>query len=165
MLPLALSFLLVAAGGPSMVLKSDAFAPGAAIPALHTCDGTNLAPPLSWSGVPEGTRSLALIVDDPDAPGGTWVHWIAYNLPPSTSSLPVGGTFPAGARQGVNGWKQADYSGPCPPSGQHRYSHRLYALDTVLPDLGRPTKPQLELVMKGHILAQAELIGTYQRKP
>jgi hypothetical protein len=147
-----------------MVLQSDAFAAAGEIPRVHTCDGSDTSPPLSWSALPPNTKSLALIVDDPDAPGGTWVHWIVYNLPASASGLAAGGALPAGARQGSNGWKRATYGGPCPPSGRHRYSHRLYALDTLLPDLGAPTKARLEEAMKGHVLAQAELVGTYQRQ-
>lgn len=147
-----------------MVLQSPAFTAGAEIPAVHTCDGSDTAPPLSWSAIPAGAKSLALIVDDPDAPGGTWVHWIVYNLPPAAKDLPPGGVLPKGALQGSNGWKKAAYGGPCPPSGRHRYSHRLYALDTVLPDLHGPTKTTLEQAMEGHVLAQAELVGTYQRK-
>ena len=146
-----------------MVLHSEAFAAGAEIPRLYTCDGSDSAPPLSWSGVPAGTKSLTLIVDDPDAPGGTWVHWIVYNVPAAGGKLPAGGVLPKGALQGSNSWKKTAYGGPCPPSGRHRYSHRLYALDTVLPDLHGPGKATLEQAMQGHVLAQAELIGTYQR--
>ncbi|HEX5044357.1 MAG TPA: YbhB/YbcL family Raf kinase inhibitor-like protein [Candidatus Polarisedimenticolaceae bacterium] len=147
-----------------MVLHSEAFAPGAEIPSTYTCDGSDTAPPLSWSAIPAGARSLVLIVDDPDAPGGTWVHWIVYNLPPAAKNLAPGGALPKGALQGRNGWRKTAYGGPCPPSGRHRYSHRLYALDTVLPDLQGPSKATLEQAMEGHVLAQAELIGTYQRK-
>ena len=146
-----------------MVLHSEAFAPGAEIPRLYTCDGSDTAPPLAWSAIPAGTKSLALVVDDPDAPGGTWVHWIVYNLPPSAASLSAGEALPKGARQGLNGWKKAAYGGPCPPSGRHRYSHRLYALDTVLPDVPGMNKATLEQAMHDHVLAQAELVGTYQR--
>jgi Raf kinase inhibitor-like YbhB/YbcL family protein len=147
-----------------MVLHSMAFGPGAEIPREHTCDGAGTPPPLSWSAIPAGARSLALVVDDPDAPGGTWVHWIVYNLPPSAANLSSGETLPDRAREGLNGWRRPGYGGPCPPWGRHRYTHRLYALDTVLPDLGEGTKAQLEAAMKGHVMAEAELIGTYQRK-
>jgi len=146
-----------------MVLHSEAFAAGAEIPRVYTCDGSDSAPPLSWSGVPAGTKSLALIVDDPDAPGGTWVHWIVYNLPPAGGKVAAGGALPKGALHGSNSWKKAAYGGPCPPSGRHHYSHRLYALDTLLPDLHGPSKATLEQAMQGHVLAQAELVGTYQR--
>lgn len=152
-------------------LSSPAFASNAAIPARHTCDGQNLSPPLRWSGLPPGARSLALIVDDPDAPDPaaprmTWVHWVLYNLPAEPGGLSEGvaaAALPAGTREGSNDWKRTGYGGPCPPVGRHRYFHKLYALDAVLPDLGRPTKAQLLKAMQGHVLAQAELIGTYQR--
>jgi len=155
----------------SLILSSPAFAQNAAIPALHTCDGSDVSPPLQWTGLPAGTKSLALIVDDPDAPDPaapqmTWVHWVLYNLPTGAGELPagVGATqLPAGTREGVNDWKRTGYGGPCPPIGRHRYFHKLYALDIVLPDLGRPGKKQLLKAIEGHVLAQAELIGTYQR--
>jgi Raf kinase inhibitor-like YbhB/YbcL family protein len=154
-----------------LTLTSPAFEPGGSIPAIHTCDGSNISPPLSWSGVPPAARSLALIVDDPDAPDPAapqrvWVHWVVYDIPPSTNGLPSGvreQNLPPGAKQGLNDWKEAGYGGPCPPIGRHRYFHKLYALDVVLPDLGKPTKAQLQKAMQGHILEQAELIGLYQR--
>jgi len=153
-------------------LASDAFAPGAAIPRQHTCEGQDLSPPLAWAGAPAGTRSFALIVDDPDAPDPkaptmTWVHWVLYNIPPEVAALPPGaarGGLPAGTREGTNDWRRTGYGGPCPPIGRHRYFHKLYALDTVLPDLGEPTKPRLEEAMEGHVLAWAELVGTYQKR-
>lgn len=153
-------------------LISSAFSTGGNIPVEHTCEGADLSPPLSWSGIPAGTKSLALIVDDPDAPDPaaprmTWVHWLLYNLPPAAAGLPEGvapAALPAGTREGLNDWKRTGYGGPCPPIGRHRYFHKLYALDTLLPDLERPTKKQLEKAMQGHVLAQAELIGTYQKK-
>lgn len=155
----------------ALKLTSAAFAPGQAIPREHTCDGDDTSPPLSWEGVPPGTRSLVLIVDDPDAPDPaapkmTWVHWILYNLPPSTTTLPRAvsrADLPAGTREGLNDWKRPGYGGPCPPIGRHRYFHQLYALDVQLPDLGTPTKTALGEAMEGHALASAELIGTYQR--
>lgn len=153
-----------------MKLESSAFSHQGDIPARYTCDGGDTSPPLSWSGLPEGTRSLALIVDDPDAPDPkapklTWVHWVIYNLPPSTAGLPEAvSSLPGGAGTGLNDWKRADYGGPCPPIGRHRYFHKLYALDTVLPDLGHPSKSQLEAAMQGHVLEEARLIGLYQRK-
>ncbi len=154
-----------------MTLASPAFSPGGMIPREHTCDGSDLAPPLAWGGAPQGTRSFALIVDDPDAPDPkapkvVWVHWVLYNIPQTAISLPKGVThrdLPAGTKDGKNDWKQTGYRGPCPPIGRHRYFHKLYALDTVLPDLGAASKAQLEAAMKGHVLAQAELVGTYQR--
>jgi len=156
----------------ALKLTSPAFAHGGEIPAVHTCDGKDRSPALTWSNIPERTRSLALIVDDPDAPDPAapkmrWVHWILYNLPVAAAvGLPEAVTvtrLPAGALEGVNDWKRTGYGGPCPPIGRHRYFFKLYALDTVLPDLHRPTKAKLEAAMKGHILAQATLMGTYQR--
>jgi hypothetical protein len=122
--------------------------------------------------VPDGTKGLVLIVDDPDAPDPkapkmTWVHWVLYDLPPSAAGLPDGVSpkdLPAGTREGTNDWKRTGYGGPCPPIGRHRYFHKLYALDVELPDLGTPTKAELEAAMKGHILAHAEVMGTYQKK-
>ncbi|MBW1982197.1 MAG: YbhB/YbcL family Raf kinase inhibitor-like protein [Deltaproteobacteria bacterium] len=155
----------------AFTLTSSAFSPSGEIPLRFTCDGDDTSPPLSWSGVPEGTKSLALIVDDPDAPDPaaprmTWVHWVLYNIPAHVQGLPEGvksSDLPAGTREGLNDWKRTGYGGPCPPIGRHRYFHKLYALDVVLPDLGTPTKSALEKAMKGHILAKAELVGTYQR--
>jgi Raf kinase inhibitor-like YbhB/YbcL family protein len=153
-------------------LTSSAFSTGGNIPVEHTCEDANLSPPLSWSGIPAGTKSLVLIVDDPDAPDPaaprmTWVHWLLYNLPPAAAGLPediAPAALPAGTHEGINDWKRTGYGGPCPPIGRHRYFHKLYALDTLLPDLVRPTKNQLEKAMQGHVLTQAELIGTYQKK-
>jgi len=152
-------------------LTSPSFGPQGEIPTKFTCEGGDVSPALAWSGVPEGTKSLALIVDDPDAPDPkapkmTWVHWVLYNLPPSASGLPedVKSALPSGTREGQNDWKRTGYGGPCPPVGRHRYFHKLMALDTVLPDLGAATKAELEKVMKGHVLAQAELVGTYEKK-
>ena len=155
----------------SLTITSTAFAANAAIPSLYTCEGKDVSPPLSWSGAPSGAKSFALIVDDPDAPDPkapktTWVHWVVFNIPASVTALPKGVTaknLPAGAREGMNDWKRTGYGGPCPPIGRHRYFHKLYALDTALGDLGQPTKAALERTMQGHILAKAELVGTYQR--
>ncbi len=154
-----------------LTLVSPAFANGGPIPPKYTCDGDDLAPPLRWSGAPEAAASLALIVDDPDAPDPraprmTWVHWVVYNLPPEDGGLPEGATardLPPGAREGLNDWKRPGYGGPCPPVGRHRYFFKLYALDRVLPDLGAPTKAELEAAMAGHVLESAELVGTYRR--
>lgn len=151
-------------------LSSAAFTHQGAIPSKYTCDGADLSPPLAWTDLPPGTKSLALIVDDPDAPDPaapklTWVHWVLYNLPPSANDLPEGASvLPPGTQQGLNDWQRTGYGGPCPPIGRHRYFYKLYALDTVLPDLQRPTKPMLEKAMRGHILGQAELVGTYQKR-
>jgi Raf kinase inhibitor-like YbhB/YbcL family protein len=160
-------------GGPAMALEitSPAFLPGAAIPAIHTCEGRDISPPLQWRGVPSGTKSLVLIVDDPDAPDPrspkmTWAHWVLANLPPSVDVLPEGvapSALPPGTIEGVNDWKRTGYGGPCPPVGRHRYFHKLYALDRVLEGFKRPTKAQVEAAMKGHALGHAELIGTYEK--
>jgi Raf kinase inhibitor-like YbhB/YbcL family protein len=156
----------------NLTITSAAFAHTAEIPSLHTCEGKDVSPPLSWSGVPAGTKSLALIVDDPDAPDPaapkmTWVHWVLYDIPPAASGLPEAvksSTLPAGTHEGVNDWKRTGYGGPCPPVGRHRYFHKLYALDTLLPHLKRQDKAALEKAMQGHILAQAVLLGTYQKR-
>ncbi|HER62453.1 MAG TPA: YbhB/YbcL family Raf kinase inhibitor-like protein [Desulfobacteraceae bacterium] len=155
----------------ALIITSPEFFNTGEIPAEYTCDGLDVSPPLEWSGVPDDAKSLVLIVDDPDAPDPaapkmTWVHWVLYNLPPSITSFEQGITIydlPPGAREGKNNWKQTGYGGPCPPIGRHRYFFKLYALDTVLPDLGNPTKEQLEKAMEGHVIEQAELIGMYQR--
>jgi Raf kinase inhibitor-like YbhB/YbcL family protein len=156
----------------SFTLTSTAFGHGGEIPARCTCEGKGASPDLAWAGVPPGTETLALIVDDPDAPDPaapkrTYVHWVLYNIPAGASGLPEGipaGGLPAGTLEGVNDWKRTGYGGPCPPIGRHRYFHKLYALDTVLPDLHRPSKPALEAAIQGHVLGQAELMGTYQKK-
>ena len=144
-------------------ISSPAFAPNGPIPSKHTCDGIDVNPPLSIGNVPEAAKSLALIVDDPDAPGGTWVHWVVWNIAPGTKEIP-GDSVPQGALQGTNDFRNRNYGGPCPPSGTHRYFFKLYALDAVLPLKAGATKADLEPAMKGHILAQAELIGQYGRK-
>jgi Raf kinase inhibitor-like YbhB/YbcL family protein len=155
----------------SLTLTSPAFNTGANIPAIHTCDGANISPPLSWSGVPADAKSLALIIDDPDAPDPaapqrTWVHWVVYDIPVNVTGFPQGAhsqDLPQGVHAGSNDWHKDQYGGPCPPIGCHRYFHKLYALDTVLPDLGQPTKAQLEKAMEGHVIEHAELVGMYQR--
>ncbi len=155
-----------------LALSSPAFTPGGEIPALFTCEGQDLSPALDWTGVPEAAESLVLIVDDPDAPDPsapkmTWVHWVLYNIPPAARGLPKGVAardLPAGTKEGTNDWKRTGYGGPCPPIGRHRYFHKLYALDTVLPDLGTAAKVRVEAAMRGHVIAQAELVGTYQKK-
>jgi Raf kinase inhibitor-like YbhB/YbcL family protein len=158
-----------AQGEGHMRIVSSSFSHEGPIPALYTCEGKDISPPITWSEVPPGTKSLALIVDDPDAPDPaapkmTWVHWVLYNLPPTSAGLPESvKTLPEGTREGVNDWKRTGYGGPCPPIGRHRYFHKLYALDTVLPDLKQPTKARLEEAMKGHILSEARLVGTYQK--
>ena len=154
-----------------LTIASASFEHMAPIPVRYTCDGADVAPPLNWQGIPDSTKSLALIVDDPDAPDPaapkmTWVHWVLYNLPPAATELPEDGSrnLSAGVKDGRNDWKRTGYGGPCPAVGRHRYFFKLYALDTVLADLGEPGKTALEAAMQGHILQQAELIGTYQRQ-
>ncbi|MDH3975865.1 MAG: YbhB/YbcL family Raf kinase inhibitor-like protein [Deltaproteobacteria bacterium] len=153
------------------LLKSTAFTEGGKIPSKYTCQGEDISPPLEWDGVPEGTRSLALIVDDPDAPDPeapqmTWVHWVVYNIPPHVKNLPAGTTgasLPAGILEGVNDWKKKGYGGPCPPIGRHRYFHKLYALDAEIKEMVKPGKADVEAAMKGHIIAKAILMGTYEK--
>lgn len=153
----------------SLTITSSAFAHQGSIPKKHTCEGANVSPPLLWSGVPAGAKSLVLIEDDPDAPDPAapkrvWVHWILYNIPATCEGLPEAvKDLPPGALEGLNDWQRTGYGGPCPPIGRHRYFHKLYALDTILPDLGTPTKKALLEAMAGHVVAQAELIGTYQK--
>ena len=155
----------------SLTIKSKAFTHEGEIPSKYTCQGEDIAPDLKWEGVPENTVSLVLIVDDPDAPDPaapkmTWVHWVVYNIPPDTNGFPEGATsvdLPDGAKNGINDWKRTGYGGPCPPIGRHRYYHKLYALDTVIKGLNNPTKAKVEAAMKGHIIAQAELVGTYEK--
>ncbi|MBK8335058.1 MAG: YbhB/YbcL family Raf kinase inhibitor-like protein [Sterolibacteriaceae bacterium] len=152
-------------------LTSRAFGHNESIPRRFTCEGDDVSPDLAWSNVPPGTKSFALVVDDPDAPDPaapklTWVHWVLYNIPQNAIGLATAATageLPDGTREGLNDWKRTGYGGPCPPIGRHRYFHKLYALDTVLPDLGAATKAQLEKALADHVLAKAELIGTYQK--
>lgn len=153
-----------------MELFSPAFAHQGAIPRRHTCEGDDVAPALGWKAVPPQARSLVLIVDDPDAPDPaapqrTWVHWVLYDLPPRASGLAEGGRpLPDGAREGLNDWHRTGWGGPCPPVGRHRYFFKLYALDAGLDTLpAGATKAAIERAMHGHVLAQAELIGTYER--
>jgi Raf kinase inhibitor-like YbhB/YbcL family protein len=153
-------------------LSSPAFPDGGEIPTRYTCEGQDVSPSLRFSGVPPEAKSLVLIVDDPDAPDPrapkmTWVHWVLYNLPPSTRELAeatTSGQLPAGTLEGCNDWKRTGYGGPCPPVGRHRYFHKLYALDAVLPDLHEPAKALVEQAMSGHVVAQTQLVGTYERK-
>jgi len=155
----------------ALILKSSAFDNGAEIPARYTCKGDDVSLPLNWEGVPEASRSLVLIVDDPDAPDPgapktVWVHWVLCNIPPDINSLAehiTSATLPPGAIEGINDWQRLGYGGPCPPIGRHRYFHKLYALDIELEGLNRPTKADVEAAMQGHIIEQAELIGTFQK--
>ncbi|MFT7518357.1 MAG: Raf kinase inhibitor-like YbhB/YbcL family protein [Kiritimatiellia bacterium] len=153
----------------TLLVTSSSFAAGAGIPKLHTCEGQDAAPQISWTGAPEKTASFVLIVDDPDAPDPaapklTWVHWVLYDLPASIGELPASvraDALPSGTRQGNNNWNKTGYGGPCPPIGVHRYFHKVYALDVQLGDRGALTKDQVVEAMKGHVLAKGELIGTY----
>ena len=153
-----------------MKLSSTAFAPDGEIPIAYTCEGRDISPPLTWSDQPAATKTLALIADDPDAPDPaapkmTWVHWVLYDIPASATGVSEGGSqLPAGTRDGLNDWKRTGYGGPCPPIGRHRYFFKLSALDTSLSFAHPPTKQQLEQAMKGHVLAHAELVGTYARR-
>jgi len=155
-----------------LTIRSPAFANDREIPSLYTCEGKDVSPPLEFSAAPAGAKSLALVVHDPDAPDPKapktdWVHWVLYNLPASSKGLPQGvgeSALPAGTLPGLNDWKRAGYGGPCPPIGRHRYFFELYALDTVLGDLGTPTRQRLERAMAGHVLTRAQLVGTYQKK-
>jgi Raf kinase inhibitor-like YbhB/YbcL family protein len=176
-------FLYACGGGPQGVMTapgeetegakmtidvmSTAFEEGGAIPVRYTCDGLDVSPPLQWSSVPDATQSLVLIADDPDAPRGTFVHWLIYNLPPDTRRLPEDvpnrETLPSGASQGINGAGRVGYMGPCPPGGTHRYFFKVYALDRGLNLGGGATKGDLLDAMEGHVLAEGRLVGTYQR--
>lgn len=151
-----------------MTISSNVFLPGKPIPSKYTGDGANVSPSLAWDDVPAGTKSFALIVDDPDAPGGTWVHWVVFNIPAAARGLPeampMKDHLSDGTRQGLNNLKEAGYDGPNPPSGTHRYFFKLYALDTVFEPMSRYGKLALLKAMDGHILAEAELMGTYSRR-
>lgn len=155
----------------SLTIKSAAFVHEGEIPSKYTCQGEDIAPSLEWEGVPDNAVSLVLIVDDPDAPDPaapkmTWVHWVVYNIPLDTAGFPEGATssdLPAEAQDGLNDWQKTGYGGPCPPIGRHRYYHKLYALDEALDEMNNPTKAEVEAAMKGHIIAEAVLMGTYEK--
>ncbi len=156
----------------TLSISSPAFADGGAIPSTFTCEGKNSSPALAWHGIPTGARSLVLIVDDPDAPDPkapkmTWVHWVIYNLPVHSTGLQEGispGDLPSGSLEGFTDFKRTGWGGPCPPIGRHRYFFRLYALDAVLPDLKHPARAILEKAMAGHVIGNAELMGTYEKR-
>jgi Raf kinase inhibitor-like YbhB/YbcL family protein len=151
-----------------VTITSGAFAEGGMIPMQYTCDGADISPPLMWSGIPDGAKSLALICDDPDAPSKTWVHWVLYNMPPELTGLPdsilSNEVLDNGARHGITDFGRFGYGGPCPPSGTHRYFFKLYALDTMLDLPERADKRQLEAAMEGHVLASGQLMGEYARQ-
>jgi Raf kinase inhibitor-like YbhB/YbcL family protein len=149
-----------------MILESPAFNGGDPIPQRHTCDGADVSPPLDWRDAPAGTGTFALVMDDPDAPGGTWAHWVLFNLPPSVGALPEGvesRTLPKGAAEGTNSWGHGGYRGPCPPSGTHRYVFKLYALDGPLELKPHPTRDDVLAAIQGSVLAESQLTGRYTR--
>jgi Raf kinase inhibitor-like YbhB/YbcL family protein len=155
----------------TLTLRSDSFSADGPIPPTYTCEGEDRSPHLAWSGVPEGAQSLALVMDDPDSPDPhtpqrTWVHWVVYDIATTVDEFTEGasGALPGTAKEGVNGWSRVGYGGPCPPIGRHRYFFKLYALDTMLPDLDRPTKDDLVEAMQGHILARGQMMGTYEKQ-
>jgi Raf kinase inhibitor-like YbhB/YbcL family protein len=155
-------------GNMSFALQTNAFSPGGTIPKKYTCDASDVSPELTWSGAPAGTQAFALIVDDPDAPAGTWTHWIAWDIPASATKLPEGlpkdETLADGTRQGKNDFKRIGYNGPCPPPGKpHRYFFKLYALGSKLEVKAGASRSELESAMKGHVLGQAEVMGKYGR--
>lgn len=166
--PLAVSAEMKGEKEMKIKVESTAFKEGEVIPRKYTCDGADISPPLSWSGIPEGAKSIALISDDPDAPVGTWVHWVIYNLPPNTAGLPEKvpseRTLSNGAKQGISDFRRIGYGGPCPPGGTHRYFFKVYALDTMLDLEPGATKKQLLKTMEGHVLAEGELMGKYKRQ-
>ena len=155
----------------TLTITSTSFTEGGPIPSTYTCEGDDVSPPLTWSGVPEDAYSLVLIVDDPDAPDPdapktTWVDWVLYNISADTTTLPEGvepQELPVGTLAGLNDWQRTGYGGPCPPKGRHRYFFKLYALDTVPTGLDEPTKVEVEAAMEGHVVGQAELVGTYEK--
>lgn len=160
------------AGGEDMLhLTSPRYQEGQPMPRQYTCEGAEVSPPLQWDGLPEDTVSLALIIEDPDAPDPAhpqriWTHWVLYNLPANEEGLEEDAAragLPPGAREGANDWGNADYGGPCPPVGRHRYVHHLYALDTELPRMDTPSADELRRAMEGHVLEHAELVATYQK--
>ena len=164
----AMMMATASASGTGFTIKSAAFQPDAPIPSGHTCDGADTSPPIEWSGEPAGTRSFALIVHDPDAPAGDWLHWAAWNIPAGTHTLATGvpkkESLPDGTRQGVNDFGKRGYGGPCPPGGTHHYVFELHALDAMLTLPADAPRDQIEKAIQGHLLATAKLTGTYQRR-
>jgi Raf kinase inhibitor-like YbhB/YbcL family protein len=163
-----LAMALAAQTGTGFSLKSGVFAPGAAIPQAHTCDGADASPPLTWSGAPAGTRAFALVVHDPDAPAGDWLHWVAWNIPAGTHALPAGiskkESLPDGTQQGRNDFGKPGYGGPCPPGGTHHYVFALYALDAMLTLSPDAPRDRIEKEIRAHELAMTELTGIYERR-
>ncbi|WP_156776996.1 YbhB/YbcL family Raf kinase inhibitor-like protein [Nitrococcus mobilis] len=163
---LALGVIGTASAG-SLNLSSEAFAHGGTVPTRYTCDGCDISPPLAWSDIPSGTRSLALIVSDPDAPRGTWYHWVLYAIPPTLPGLPENvdpRELSAAIHDGMNSWKRSGYGGPCPPTGRHRYFFHLYALDRLLEVPQQSSATELRRAMQGHVISEAALLGTYAKR-
>ena len=152
----------LAAGGATMKITSSAFHEGANIPSKFTCDGSDTSPPLQIAGVPSGAKSLVLIVDDPDAPGGLFTHWLVWNIPPQTGSIAEGSA--AQGVQGANDFRKSGYRGPCPPPGTHRYSFKIFALDREMELRSGAKRSQVDAAMKGHVIAQGELVGRYAKR-
>jgi Raf kinase inhibitor-like YbhB/YbcL family protein len=154
-------------GAMSILVESAAFKHNQPIPSKYTCDGQEVSPPVAWKNVPEKTKSIVLICDDPDAPAGTWVHWVCYDIPANVMFIPEGvpkaDTLPGGGKQGTTDFRNIGYGGPCPPSGTHRYFFKVYALDSMLNLPAGKSKKDIEHAMKGHIINQGELVGTYSR--
>ena len=151
----------------ALQVSSSSFKEGQPVPRQYTCDGVNISPSLEWTGVPKNAKTIALIADDPDAPGGTWVHWVFYNLPAANiglvENLPADENLKAGGYQGKNDFGKFGYGGPCPPAGTHRYYFKVYAIDRELPLKAGATKAELLKAMEGHVLSQGQLMGTYAR--
>jgi Raf kinase inhibitor-like YbhB/YbcL family protein len=163
-LKLIFLILLISQESYAMKITSSAFTDGSVLPSKYTCDGDSISPPIQWQDIPANTKSLALIYDDPDAPSGTWTHWVLYNLPPTTNSLAENATaLPGGTQVGLNSWPNQNYGAPCPPSGEHRYIFHLYALDTILKLSGKVTAEKLRQEMQGHVIDSATLMGRYRR--
>ncbi|MCO6439583.1 MAG: YbhB/YbcL family Raf kinase inhibitor-like protein [Nitrococcus mobilis] len=163
---LALGGVIGTTSADGLSLSSEAFTHGETIPTRYTCDGRDISPPLTWDGIPSGTRSLALIASDPDAPRGTWYHWVLYAIPPEPSGLPENvdpRERAAAIHDGMNSWKRGGYSGPCPPTGRHRYFFHLYALDRVPEVPQQPSAAELHRAMQGHVISEATLMGLYAR--
>ncbi len=174
MMSAALAMTPTAGAAPAPIaIISPAFAHQREVPKQFTCDGAGISPELRWTGIPDGAKSLVLMMTDPDAPDPAalkrhlWVHWVLYNIPPSATGLPADVApkdLPPGTRPGINGWNKTGYGGPCPPAGRHRYFFRLFALDTVLPDLKEPDRAELQRAMTGHVIGTGYLIGTYAHR-
>ncbi|MBL7525122.1 YbhB/YbcL family Raf kinase inhibitor-like protein [Legionella bononiensis] len=160
---LFLGLIQVTSYAAEFTLESSAFTPNSMIPNEYTCSGVDTSPPLSWQNIPPNTQSLALVISDPDAPGGEWIHWIIFNIPPTVTKLDAASPLPDGASNGTNSWGTTNYKGPCPPIGAHRYVFTLYALDNLLNLENGASKDDVLNAMTGHVIGNAELIGLYQK--